>query len=220
MSASGRFIPEDPLDYSAERACLVEFLPPGGRFFDVGACVGSVTRIALELQPFAEVHAFEPNPNCSPYFDGLRVRFNPVAIGGGPDTATLYSAVEQGSDLLASLHQRRLDRHGVSTYEVQVEALDEYCQRERLGYADVVKLDIEGAEFEAIEGALDLLALTRCVVFEHQSDWDFRDGYQPDLPVLLDRLRRLGFTIEFWDGAWRPFPEAPESRYLMVRGRR
>jgi FkbM family methyltransferase len=214
-----RFAPDDPLDYSAETACLAEWLPPGGVFFDVGACVGGVSAIALEMCPDAEVHAFEPNPlNAGELAAaGLPVRLNRVAVGGGPGTALLYSAVEQGPDLLASLRRRRLDRHGISSYEVGVEALDEYCQRERV-QADVLKIDVEGGEFEVIEGAVEMLAHVRCVVFEHQSDWDFEDGYQPSLSDLLTRLEGLGFTIEFWDGAWRSFSQPPDSHYLMVRG--
>jgi hypothetical protein len=67
--------------------------------------------------------------------------------------------------------------------------LDTFCERERIARVGVLKLDIEGAELLALQGAADLLAAGRidAVIAEVRVRADYETQ-----PLLQDLLAYLG----------------------------
>jgi len=138
---------------------------------DAGANVGEWTAALLESAPNARVYAFEPSKDA---FGQLSARFardsrvEPVniAVGAEPRRAKLF-ADKSGSGL-ASLTRRRLDHFEIPfgpVEDVEVVRLDDWANKMSL-QPNVLKLDIEGHELEALHGATKIFAGINVIQFE------------------------------------------------------
>jgi FkbM family methyltransferase len=140
---------------------LRHVLGPGMRFVDVGANIGYTTLVAARaVGETGRVYAFEPSPRA---FQSLarNVRLNelrwvqvePAACG--EQTAQQVLHVSSWSDEYCSLGEDDglLDQ----TVPCKVVRLDEYLS-DREQRVDVVKIDVEGAEWQVLRGLTGLLA--------------------------------------------------------------
>lgn len=141
---------------SHEKAALARFLGllrPGQTVVDVGANVGLYTLAAARaVGPGGRVVAFEPEPrNCARLQRNVEanghanVTVVQAAVGEASGRARLYLGGDSG------VHSLLAERAGGPAVEVEVVALDEYCEREGL-VPDVVKVDAEGAELAVLRG--------------------------------------------------------------------
>lgn len=151
-------------EYEPEESRLVAARAAGAKLvFDVGANVGYMTCLmagALAAAPEAEVHAFEPEPECFAILRenvarnrlrGVVLRQLALAAEGGE--ATLRVAVDNLADhTLVALAGRR----GLT---VQAVTFDDYRARECAGRrVDLVKIDVQGAELAVLRGMRGSLA--------------------------------------------------------------
>jgi len=151
-----------------------QFLPPsGGIVFDVGAHRGDWTRALLRAAPgLAAVHCFEPSAANWAEIDAIadrRVRLVRAAVAERAGEAVLY-ATEPGS-VLASLTQRDLSHIGLGfahTERVVTLSLDSYLREQAIERVDYLKLDVEGHELAALNGADEALRrkAIRALAFE------------------------------------------------------
>jgi FkbM family methyltransferase len=150
------------------RAVLAATLRGDGTYVDVGANRGQVLRDALRIAPHARHIAFEPIPalcaELAREFPGVECRR--LALGGARGVAQFCHFTQL--DGWSGLRRSPLvsDERGRPEYiEVVVSTLDE----ELAGMSpSVLKIDVEGAELEALRGAVQLLrAATPVVIFEH-----------------------------------------------------
>lgn len=124
---------------------------------DAGANQGDFAQDCLEQFPqVASIECFEPQPN---EFEGLKTRFSktpkialhPVAVGSKPGKLILY-----GYYGAASFYAWNVTKYGVqSKQEVDVVVLDQFYQKEQP--VGLLKMDIEGNEFDALLGAAALI---------------------------------------------------------------
>lgn len=152
--------------------------------FDVGANIGNYTNSILELNSYARIYAFEPSKVAREilekrFVNNSSVRVIPLALGRGNMTSTLWSDVH-GSGL-GSLQKRRLEHFEISlsnAEQVQVVNLDSWCE-ENAVYPDLIKIDVEGSEFEVLIGSKETLKHARLVQFEFGgSNIDSRTFFQ------------------------------------------
>jgi FkbM family methyltransferase len=146
---------------------LAELLRPGDAFYDVGANIGYFTLIGARLvSPTGRVVAVEPQPSAL-----HRLRHN-LAINGFDNVTVIEAAIadEEGEcDLMVSpegiLEWAALAPSpipGVPTIPVRVTTLDKL--RADLPPPRVVKLDVEGAEGQAVRGMHEILCRDRPAV--------------------------------------------------------
>ena len=133
-------------------------LPSGSVVLDVGANVGKYAQAAQQI-PGAQIHCFEPS--CTTFkklsSNVTGVVLNNVGCGAQESRLTLYG---DGNDsTLDSLMRRDLSskeiEHGKVVQQVKVITLDDYCAD--FEHIDLLKLDIEGFELEALKGCKTLL---------------------------------------------------------------
>lgn len=181
-----------------------------GTLLDIGAHDGLLT-LPLAALPGSTVHAFEPLPaalaRLRAAVSGLpNVTIHPVALGAEPGEAMLEVpsvagvAQEQWASLAKDYEAiRRADpRVGeIARHPVRVVRLDD------LGLAGItaIKLDVEGAEEEAIRGAARSIARDRPAMTVEIEE-RHRVGSTRDVPALLARLGLEGYYP--LDGAWHP----------------
>jgi FkbM family methyltransferase len=140
--------------------------------FDVGANVGATARRYRELYPHAEIHCFEPYP---PSFAKLserlsrdaRVSLHPLALSSARGHAVLNvnRNAETNSLLPSDARAAQYWGEGVldtqSGLKVELQTLDGFCAERSIAHIDVLKLDVQGAEYSVLEGADALLSAAR-----------------------------------------------------------
>jgi FkbM family methyltransferase len=141
---------------------LRRLLAPSHVFYDVGANIGFFTILGARLVgPGGRVVAFEPVPSCARAvtrnielngFDHAEIREEAVGAAGG--RARLLVVGEASWSHLESTGRHADVRDEI---EVTVVSIDELVANGTIPAPDVVKIDIEGAELQAIEGMRGVL---------------------------------------------------------------
>ncbi len=158
-----------------EAALVAKVLDPGEVFWDVGANVGYFSLVAAaRVGETGQVLAFEPGAAALARLEE-NVSLNPsrkiviynLAVADRDGEATLYRA-EDIADSSASLFAAAA---GAAAGEVcRTAALDSLLKGENLRPPDFIKLDVEGAELHALQGAAGLLADFRPLLLVEMED--------------------------------------------------
>jgi FkbM family methyltransferase len=139
--------------------------------FDVGANLGGYANaVVRELRGGVNLYCFEPSKAT---FQGLsealagfhNVRLFNIGLSNVNGALLLYSNAPCSG--LASFYSRRLDHFGKSmtfSEEVATRTLDSFCSEHRINHIDFLKLDVEGHELKALEGAKELIG-NDCIDF-------------------------------------------------------
>lgn len=172
---------------------LLGELSPGDVFLDVGANCGYFSLSAAQIVgPSGAVHAFEPAPGPTSrlLFDAARNRLGNLsvhacALGAREGRAVLAA----GSDATSPEGTRHLVPTGAGS-SVRVVALDEYLPDLR---PNVIKIDVEGSELEALRGMSRILeqARPRLVTVEAVASHLSRFGASPEL--VEEFMREHGY---------------------------
>ncbi len=134
---------------------MLERLPEGGCFVDIGAHVGLFTLpAARRVGPGGKVFAFEPNPanrallEANVQRNGFAdvVEIIPAAVSAAAGRAVLHCCAWNTGD-----HRLLGAPSGRKGVEVDVVALGDFLA-EREMHADVIKVDVQGAEVQVLEG--------------------------------------------------------------------
>jgi FkbM family methyltransferase len=156
--------------------------------FDVGANIGEWTDAVLELRENVNLFLFEPQSTLvkdleTKFYARENVRVINKAVARESGSRILYSN-KVGSGL-ASLLDRDLQHFDISFFEqesVLCTNLDSFCTKEKV-QPDIIKLDIEGYEMAALQGATETLQNVKVCQFEFgganiDSRTFFRDFYK------------------------------------------
>jgi FkbM family methyltransferase len=134
--------------------------------FDVGANVGVFT-LPLARRS-SVVHAFEPHPRLRARLsenvglNNLRnVVVNPVALSDEVGFGLLFGASHNNQG------QGSLTKRGAATEPIKCEltTLDQYVRSSDLDRVDLIKIDVEGAEFRVLQGASETLTRLRPTLY-------------------------------------------------------
>ncbi len=146
----------------------------------------------------SEVFAFDPTPNSVHMLEGSRLpdrfHFHPWAVTATDGTLRFYPRLKKDgtkSDVMFTMIPEEETKDDV----IEVPAYSLATITEKLGHdrIDLLKMDIEGAEYEVLEGLLDspVLPTQLLVEFHHRF---VADGLQRTYDVI-DRLRKAGYRI-------------------------
>lgn len=145
-----------------KRATFERVVRPGNVVFDVGANVGFYTLLASELVgPAGRVFAFEPLPRNAGYL-GAHLSLNHAANATMVQAAVWHRSGKVRFDFGVDHSQGRATES--SGIEVDAVTLDDFVGRNSLPPPNVIKIDIEGGEFDALRGATKVLTRGRPVI--------------------------------------------------------
>lgn len=206
-AAVGRYVRENNYETDVS-AVFRQVLRPGSHVLDLGANIGYFTMLSAALVgPTGSVVAVEPNPANARLIEASRrangfdtVTVAQVAAGPAPGLLALHRAHSNGTtsappDEAAAL----LDAETVGC--VRAETL--VPRRRRI---DLIKVDVEGAEYLALSGCTALIRRWRPLIVT-----EFSPSLMPGIsgisgPAYLDWLVGLGYRlgIVMPDGSVRP----------------
>lgn len=149
-------------EYAKQRRFVRE-VRRGDVVFDIGAHAGFYTLLASELIGMeGQVIAFEPLPRNLHYLHrhiALNCCRNVVVIEAAVGDADGSVRFEEGPNSSMGCVSPR------GHLEVKMVSLDELVRRGTLPAPDVIKIDIEGGELDALEGARRILKQCRPMIF-------------------------------------------------------
>jgi FkbM family methyltransferase len=168
---------------------------------DVGANVGQYTVIAaIEVGGRGQVHAFEPVPRIFHRLErhvvenGLAtiVRMNMAALWNRTDTVKL----QLGADVVGNdaLYTIGISSACADTVFAPALRLDDYVTEKQLERVDFIKMDVEGAEWFALQGATAVLARWRpTLLVEVNRQTCSGLGYDPER--IWELLKAYGYSM-------------------------
>lgn len=169
---------------------VADHLTPNATFIDVGAHIGYYSlKAATMVGPNGHVISIEPNPQTLPKLRGnieaskaRSVSVWPVACAESESMLQLFAAPESNTGE-SSLSKENASQEGAApvAYSVRARRLDVIVKEARLDRVDVIKIDVEGAEFEVLKGAAKTL-----------------DDFRPVLIVELveNQLKAMGSSVD------------------------
>jgi len=164
---------------------------------DVGAAIGSTVR--LFSKKAIKVYAFEPQSSNFKHLETvikLEMINNAIpinsAVSDKTGTTTFYNRESHGIHSLGKHNKGSIGLKSV----VKVTTLDDFCQN-NLPSEEIalLKIDVEGFEYDVLKGAIDLLSKKKikAVIFEYSPKLTATCGKQEN--GIFELLTQNGFTI-------------------------
>lgn len=193
----------DVTDMEHMRRLIAFAMPPQACCIDIGAHRGAILQEIVRVAPEGRHIAFEPLPNLAAQlaedFPDVEVREVALSNRSGQTIFAHVHGVAEGCSGLLAVTAPDGYANEVEEITVRLETLDGSLDP---GYEpDLIKLDVEGAERQVLEGALETIRRSRpIIVFEHafaaSNAYDTAPG---DIYELL--CNDLGLRIFDLDGS-------------------
>jgi len=179
---------------------------PQKAFLDVGVNVGQTLLTVKSINNEVPYYGFEPNPLCVSYVtdlieaNHLSATVFPVGLSNSNGLVVLYKDVRLPGDSSASMIKEFRDTQGKVEVFVPILTWELIPAREQAIQFGIVKIDVEGAEWEVISGLAELLEQQRpfiiCEILPvYTSDNTFRLERQEKILQLLKKLNYVIFRI-------------------------
>jgi FkbM family methyltransferase len=190
----------------AEQIFYIQYLQPGMVAFDVGANIGELTLLFSRfVAPQGQVHSFECSPNTFNRLNEIisnsnrtNIIANCVCLSEAIGTANFH-IFDEDHAAWNTLANRPLQQYGINIKPIRSEyvpttTIDAYCESHNIQQIDLLKVDVEGAEYQVLKGASRMMRehRIRCVIFEFgQTTFDM--GNDPN--KLAQLISRSGYKL-------------------------
>ena len=144
--------------------------------YDIGSAVGHWREVALEIWPNAEIFMFEANEDLKEFYEYYG--WNNYHIGllsDKDDKSTNYYYNEEfiGGN---SYYKENTDTYSEEKFRVlKSEKLETVIQRKGWPMPDLIKLDVQGAEIDILNGSGEILKYPEYIIVELQH-LNFNEG--------------------------------------------
>jgi FkbM family methyltransferase len=177
-------------------------LPADGVAIDVGANLGAIAVALAWMAPRGRVYAFEPAPANFAFLERNLAQNGacgaialPVACSDAPGSIELHY-IEQFAGGAFAASSGFVDGRE-QTIRIPRLTLDGFAALQGLARVDLVKVDVEGAEEEAIAGAAELLRRFRPRLVVEFNPSTARIFHRRTLQGLHGRIAAHGYEMAF-----------------------
>lgn len=195
-----------------------------GTIIEVGANDGTDTAKLLDIVPYGDVFAFEPDPRAIKRFKEIvtseRIHLIECAVGASVGTVQFYQSgglwphgeeertlqnLPEDWDQSGSIRKPKehLEKHPWVTFDKKIDVpivtLDSWTFDHRIKLIDLLWADVQGAEMDLIAGASDTLRNTRFFYTEY-SDTELYEG-APRLDDISSEIPDFELLETFEDNA-------------------
>jgi len=179
---------------------------------DCGASVGHWSWEVGKLFNDAQIIAIEPNPKVTPRTRELLSRLSPApvieecAVGATDGTAYLNIWDNDETKMSGSSLKEHVQGDPREKVSVQLKTLDTIC-KERNVKPDLVKLDLQGYELDALKGATNILKSTEAFIIEFGCLQAYIDRTTPN--DLINLMYSNDYCLyDIVDLIYRPYDKA------------
>ena len=173
--------------------------------FDVGSNRGDTVKKYLEMFPNAIIHAFEPFPASfntlnSLYNNNPRVQLNELGISDKIEKAKMF--VNNNVDTNSLYESRKLGLSSdksvknISKIEIKTTSIEDYCLIKGIGEIDILKLDIQGGELNALIGSSNLLNSKKIKLIYTETYFIKQYDKQPLFFEIGDYLQKHDYYLQ------------------------
>lgn len=197
-----RYVNYFPADYETDNfTFLRQYVKPGDQVLDIGAHIGLFAVSAAQLAgKSGKVYAFEPANETQQLLrhtisiNDMQDVIQPyeAAVGSHTGKITFYVSDIKGDNsnsLVSYKDDRKLDAK-----EVDIFSIDDFVQQQQVKNLSFIKIDVEGAEYDALCGALNTLKNMKpvCIVAIHPEPIASKGD---SLEKIYDLIADCGYKI-------------------------
>ncbi len=193
--------------HDAMLMAIVQKAPSGAVIYDIGAHIGSYSIFLAKKSRGSLIYAFEPNISS---FDELTRNINlmrvkdkviprNIALSDSCGQSTFYVSSASRRSSLREYNAKRDGNQVIKAMTVDCFSIDYLVEKGICKPPDVIKVDVEGHEFEVIRGASNVI-LSRApqIFFEaHSSEGqgNNEDGIKSFLAKFGYKFKKLGYPV-------------------------
>lgn len=179
---------------------LASHLKPGGVFYDIGANIGFFSIIGAKLVgDTGKVYAFEPVPD-----NAAKIRHN-ARLNNFSQITVIEKAVSGSTGKGELLLTRNIGGHTLtsadrppdvqSSMTVDLVSIDDLIARGELTPPTLVKVDVEGAELDVLQGMRQTLAQYQPLVV-YEIDAKQEEAFERKQQAVADFLQSQSYQIQ------------------------
>ena len=184
-------------------------------FFDVGAHKGETVKLFNDNFIIKKFYCFEPSPIN---FDYLKKKISKMkneikifnfGLGENKSILSFNQLEESSSSTLVDINQNsnyfkkknrilsifNLKKNQDKIFNVEINSLNDFMEKESINKIDILKIDTEGFEFKVIKGAKKKIKNIKYIYFEHHYDDMLKKKYS--FSDIHSYLNKNGFIKVF-----------------------
>lgn len=179
--------------HTLERLRLLGWTPR--TVYDIGAFQGLWSKRVHQIFPDSEVIQFEANPANQPALMRKGLRHFIVALGARDNEERVFFTPKTVVATGASLYRENTsfyEDQNLITYKVLTRRLDSLSAEQQLPPAQLIKIDVQGAELDVIAGAAETMKGCDALILE-TSLLNYNKG-APLFGEVVSAVTKLGFA--------------------------
>ncbi|TNC79521.1 MAG: hypothetical protein C9356_18665 [Oleiphilus sp.] len=173
-------------------------LKPGDVVYSMGICDDIAFELALIQRYQVELFAFDPTPYSVKWIARQQLpdnlHFYPWAASGEDGQFLLYPRIDkrgQASEVMFTFHTEAQDRtDGVQVDAYRLESITQKLGHDRI---DLLKMDVEGAEYDVLKGLVSSSVRPKMILVEFHHR--FSGVGKAATEQAVSDLRALGYVI-------------------------
>lgn len=184
-----------------EMLLIPYFLNSNSIFFDIGSNIGSYILVANKSIPQNQIYGFEPIPELNERLNVLfpEAKINSLALSNTKLKTQFKIPKINHTHFLTrgTLNTNFVEENeqGFRIIDVQTNTLDNFCAEQNIQHIELVKIDVEGHEFEVIKGALNTFKNYKpTLIIEIE-----QRHHKEDIANIINCIKDLGYTCCFFD---------------------
>lgn len=181
--------------------------------FDVGAHIGMTALEFSDAFPQAKIYAFEPSTENLRRMKANLVgtsNVQLVQLGVADTNSSASLSMDPAHPSMASIAHAA---PGGVTETINLVTLDDYCRENEIARIDILKIDTEGYEMQALRGAAGLLAAGAIGVIKAEVALDPDSDYHTSLFDFSNYLHPFGYRLfGFYDQCEDTLSAGPRLR--------